>query len=94
MMLCQQFCGHHIFLQEQGYKNTVPVLYQDNKSAILLEKNGQKSSSKRTKHINVRYFFIKDRIENGELQVEYCPTEEMLADFFTKPLQGKLLEKF
>ena len=81
------------FLREQGYGATVPIMYQDNKSAILLETNGARSSSKRTKHINIRYYFIADRIKKGELKVEYCPTCTMLADFFTKPLQGKLFIK-
>jgi hypothetical protein len=38
--------------------------------------------------------FITDRISNDELSVEHCPTEEMIGDFFTKPLQGKLFCKF
>jgi hypothetical protein len=37
---------------------------------------------------------MKDRIETEGIDVEYCPTEDMLADFFTKPLQGSLFEKF
>ena len=80
------------FLEAQGYpvKTTVK---QDNKSAILLENNGKRSSRKGTKHINVRYFFVTDRVANGELSIEYCPTGEMIADFFTKPLQGKLFVK-
>ena len=65
-------------------------MYQDNKSAILLEENGIASSSKRTRHINIRFFFITDRIKSGELKVEYCPTEDMIDDFRTKPLQVKL----
>ena len=77
------------FLEAQGYKSKDTIVYQDNKSAILLEKHGKASSSKRTKHINIRYFFIKDRIDNKELRIEYCPTDEMVADFFTKPLQGQ-----
>jgi hypothetical protein len=77
------------FLQGQGYNNEA-VLYQDNQAAMLLEKNGQNSSGKRTRHLNVRYYFITDRIAKGELTVEYCPTKQMLADFFTKPLQGSL----
>jgi hypothetical protein len=81
------------FLLEQGYTSTETVLYQDNKSAILLAKNGRASSSKRTRHLNIRYFFITDRIASEELTVEYCPTKEMLADFFTKPLQGALFRK-
>lgn len=70
------------------------IVYQDNMSAILLEKNGQLSSSQRTRHIKVQYFFIKDRITDGEIQVVYCPTEDMLGDFFTKPLQGTKFKKF
>ena len=61
---------------------------------MLLETNGIYSSSKRTKHINVRYFFIQDRIQKGEMDVKYCPTDDMIADFFTKPLQGAKFIKF
>ena len=61
---------------------------------ILLEKNGRRSISKRTRHINILYFFITDIINKGELRVQYCPTKEMKAGFFTKPLQGKLFRKF
>jgi hypothetical protein len=89
-----QIMWTNYFMDAQGYGLTQTILYQDNKSAILLEKNGKLSSSKRTKHVNIRYYFIKDRIANKELSVEYCPTEEMPADFFTKPLQGKLFFKF
>ena len=70
------------------------IVYQDNQSAIKLEKNGTKSSGKRTRHINIRYFFVTDRISADELNVEYCPTLEMLGDYFTKPLQGSLFRKF
>ena len=77
------------FLVHQEFKASKTILYQDNKSAILLEKNGAASSSKRTRHINVRYFFIADRQSAGELTVEYCETAKMVADYFTKPLQGK-----
>jgi len=77
------------FLEEQGYKVTQTVLKQDNKSTILLEENGKESSSKRTRHINIRYFFITDCIQRGEFTVEFCPTDDMWADFLTKPLQGK-----
>ena len=82
------------FMKEQGYDVKDCLVYQDNKSAILLEKNGKASSGKRTKHLNVRYFFIKDRSDNGELKIEYCPTDDMVADYFTKPLQGNKFIKF
>ena len=60
---------------------------------MLLKKNGSGSSSKRTRHINIQYFFIADRIANDEVRVEYCPTGDMVADYFTKPLQGSLFRK-
>jgi hypothetical protein len=83
-----------LFLEEQGVQIEKNILYQDNKSSILLEKNGKKSSSKRTRAINIRYFFITDQVEKGNVCIEYCPTTEMVADVFTKPLQGPLFEKF
>ena len=58
-------------------------------SALSLEKNGQISSSKRTKHIKAKYFLIKDYYNAGEIDVKFCPTEEMWADVLTKPLQGQ-----
>ena len=59
-------------------------------SAMLLENNGRKSSTKRTKHIELRYFFIHDQIQQDKVLIEHCPTLKMRADFFTKPLQGML----
>ena len=44
--------------------------------------------------MDIRYFFIKDRVKSEGLEIQYCPTEEMLADFYTKPLQGALFRKF
>ena len=82
------------FLEAQGYSIKESIVFQDNQSAILLEKNGRASSSKRTRHINIRYFFVSDRIANNEMSVKYCPTGEMIADFFTKPLQGTPFRKF
>jgi hypothetical protein len=69
------------FLEAQGYKMGPADVYQDNQSAILLGKNGKASSSRRTRHINIRYFFVTDRVAKGEVIIKYCPTKEMLADF-------------
>ena len=82
------------FLEEQQYEMKGTVLYQDNRSAILLATNGHFSRGKRSKHISVRYFFIKDRVEKGEIDIQWCPTDDMSADFFTKPLQGAQFIKF
>jgi hypothetical protein len=81
-------------LHAQGYKIKDDVLCQDNKSSILLEKNGKASSSKRTKHVNICYFFITDRINKNEMSVEWCPTVNMIGDYATKPLQGAMFKKF
>jgi hypothetical protein len=83
-----------LFLQAQGYRIDKNVLMQDNKSTILLAKNGKKSSTKRTRALNIRYFFVTDQVEKGNLTIEYCPTDEMLADFMTKPLSGSKFLKF
>jgi hypothetical protein len=82
------------FLDAQGYGVRENKVFQDNQSAILLEKNGRRSSSRRTRHINIRYFFMTDHIQAKELTVEYCPTGKMLADMFTKPLQGSAFRCF
>ena len=61
------------FIQAQDYEVTKNILMQENKSTILLAKNGRFSSSKRTKHIKNRYFMIKDNIGKGEIIIQYCP---------------------
>ena len=81
------------FLEAQGYKIKDNVVLQDNESAILLEKNGRRSSSKRTRHIEIRYFFVTDNVKRGRMRIEHCPTGDMVADFFTKPLQGAAFKK-
>ena len=83
-----------MFLEAQGYIIKENILYQDNMSAIRIENNGKRSSGKQTKHIDNRYFWIKDRLQSENIEVQYCPTERMIADFFTKPLQGNLFKRF
>lgn len=55
---------------------------------MKLEINGRNSCTGNSCHISIRYFFVKDRVDNKEFAIEYCPTKEMIADYFTKPLQG------
>ncbi len=82
------------FLKAQGYTVVDNILHQDNRSAILLERNGKMSSGKRTKHIAIRYFFVTDRIRAGEISPKWCPMGEMITDFLTKLLQGAMFWKF
>jgi hypothetical protein len=58
-------------------------------SALSLEENGRVSSSKKTTHIKVKHFLIKDYYDAREIDVKFCPTDGMWADVLTKPLQGQ-----
>jgi hypothetical protein len=80
------------FMKCQGYDMKVPVLLQDNKSAIKLLENGRESSQ-RTRHLNVRYFWLKEKVADKELCILYEPTETMAADLLTKPLGGEQFNK-
>jgi hypothetical protein len=80
------------FLEAQGYTVGPARIFQDNQSTIALVAKGR-STSARTRHIAIRYFFIKDRVESGEVVVEYKATGEMRADILTKPLQGELFRR-
>jgi hypothetical protein len=82
------------FIEAQGYKVYKSILNQDSISVMFLERNGKGSSSKRKKHINMRYFFIKDRIRSGEITVKHFPIGEILGDHFTKPVLGIQFIKF
>ena len=77
-----------LFLEAQGIKVVDNIIYQDNQSTMLLKKNGRQSSGKKTRHFEIRYYFIHDHIKRGNVRVEYCPTDLMVGDFHTKPLQG------
>ena len=81
------------FMEAQGYGINYNVMYQDNQSTIWMENNRRGSSGKRKRHIAITYFFIAYRISNKELRVDYCPTGDMVADFFTKLLQGSLFRR-
>ena len=83
-----------MFLEEQGYKIEKNTLYQDNQNAIKMEINGRNSCTGNSRHINIKFFWVKDRITQENIEVKYCPTYIMLAGYFTKPLQGKLFIRF
>jgi hypothetical protein len=58
-------------------------LWQDNRSTICLARRG-KSTSDRTRHVAIRYFFIKDRKDSGEVEISCLPTKRIVADFFQR----------
>ena len=76
------------FLTAQGY-TCENVVGQDNQSTIQMISTTTKENL-RTKHIKVRYFWLRERVVNGELTIVYVPTKDMLADMLTKPMRGNL----
>ena len=74
------------FMEAQGYSISDSVVYQDNLSSMLLAKHGKGSSNRRTRHLDIRYFFIQDKINSKEVSMVYKPSVDLTADFFTKPL--------
>ncbi|HVW99086.1 MAG TPA: Ty1/Copia family ribonuclease HI, partial [Candidatus Babeliaceae bacterium] len=67
------------------------TVYEDNQSTIRVAKNGE-LISQRTKHIDIRYHFIREHIDNGTVKIEWVESKEQLADILTKPLQGGALK--
>ena len=98
LVAVSDYLPYHIwmvnFLKCPGYNINRKILYQDNQSAMKMEMNGRNSCTGNLRHIDIRYFFVHDRIKKGDLNVVYCPTNRMVGDFFTKPLQGKIFKKF
>lgn len=82
---------HRELMIEQGMiPPTTPVtIHEDNQSTIALIRRG-KPASESTRHINIRHFFISDRCLLNEVRVVYIPTEEQVADYFTKGLVGRI----
>jgi hypothetical protein len=81
------------FLESQGIR-TKDVMYQDNKSTILLQTNGRLSAGKRSRHLDIRYCFLHDLKDKGLVTIEYCPTDDMWGDYMSKPLHGTKFTKF
>jgi hypothetical protein len=79
--------AHQAFLEAQGEPHAPAVIFQDNQSTMALVSNGS-SKSDRTRHIAIRYFWTKERVDSKDLVITYLPTDLMVADILTKPLQG------
>lgn len=77
-------------MEAQGRKIKSHLLWQDNEGAERFAKNGRISCTSNSRHISIKHFWVTDRVKQGKIEVKHCPTEKMLADFFTKALQGKL----
>ena len=79
------------FLISQGYAIDPVVVYEDNSGVLAIAKNGRKPQH-RTRHLNVRYFFVIDRVKLGHVRLEYMPTKSMIADMMTKAVNGALFQ--
>ena len=67
-----------------------PDSFHKDSSTIKLESNGRTSAGKRSRHLDIKHFYVTDQVEKGLITIEYCPTDQMVADYATKALQGKL----
>jgi hypothetical protein len=65
------------------------LIHQDNQACITLM-NGEGPPKNRTKHMDIRYFFIREHIKSGDIELVYTPTKKMIADLLTKPVTGSL----
>ena len=75
----------HRLLKELGFDiSNQNTIYTDSQSAIALAQNPEHHA--RTKHINIQYHFVRNCVEEDKLHLEYCPTEDMVADGLTKAL--------
>jgi hypothetical protein len=80
-------------MKELGFEQKGPsTVYQDNMSAIIMGVDG-KGSFRNSKHMPVRFFFIKQQLDLGTAKLQHCPTEFMVADILTKPLQASLFRR-
>ena len=88
---CSQLVWMKQMLKEYNVEQDVLTLYCDNLSAINISKNSIQHS--RTKHIDIRNYFIRDLVEEKVVTLEHVDIEEQLADIFTKALDAKQFEK-
>jgi hypothetical protein len=73
--------------EELGIDSTTPMIYSDNQAAICHVKSD--TNKPRTKHISVKYHFVKEKFEKNEIGITFVPSENNVADLFTKPLVGQ-----
>ena len=75
-----------------GFKQSeATILYEDNQGAMALSKNPKSHS--RTKHIDIKYHYIREAVEKKDIELVYCPTDEMVADILTKGLPKPKFEE-
>jgi hypothetical protein len=88
---CAQLLCMSQTLRDYGYKLSKVPLLCDNESAIRMADNPVEHN--RTKHIDIRYHFLRDHQQKGDIEIAYVSTHNQLADIFTKPLDEKIFSK-
>ena len=78
-------------LRDYGLLLSKIPIFCDNTSAIAISNNPVQHS--RTKHIDIRYHFIREHVTNGTVELHFVPTEQQIADIFTKPLDESTFSK-
>ena len=77
-----------------GYKQGTTTIYQDNTSTITMAYMGRGSSGSRTRHIDIKYFYIKQFLDSKDLEIDHLGRDNMIADFFASPRQGTVFRRF
>ena len=77
---------------DSNFQSGPSLIYEDNQGAIALANNPV--NRQRSKHIDIRFHFIRSELKNGQIILQYCPTSDMLADIMTKPCTRFQLQKF
>jgi hypothetical protein len=81
-----------MLLGEMGLKQGPITIHEDNQPCIKIAENP--INSERTKHIHVRYFFVRERVQRNEIELAYVPTNDMIADCLTKNLDSTKVKNF
>ena len=83
----------NVLIELQAQQPSAPIhLFEDNQSAIHISNNPENTS--RVRHLDIRYHFVRQCIEEGKIKLQYIPTQCQLADSFTKSLHRILFERF
>ena len=83
----------NLFMRDLGFQANIPIIYQDNQSTMRVAEKGL-SNNPSTKHIDIRYLWIKEVLQQRKLLLKYMRTDKMIADGMTKPLVGESFYKF
>ena len=77
-----------------GYPQGTTTIFQDNTSTITMAYMGRGSSGSKTRHIDIKYFYIKQFLDSKDLEIDHLGRDNMTADFFASPRQGTVFRRF